>query len=98
MGVMKQMFEKEDLINEMNEMAFDLTMQILDQGKRDVLTQVEILKSHADIYAEMVLVNASFRTDLERHIAKDCAKESFKLAMDAFKTVCEEVLRPDYTG
>lgn len=81
-----------------NEFAFDLTMAILERGKKDVLAQLEGLRSHREMYAEIAVSTLNFKSDVEREIAKDCAKAAFLASIEGFKAICENVLRADYVG
>lgn len=99
MSMLKDMlFESEGATDRMNEIAFDLTMKILETGKKDVLAQLEGLRTHRDMYAEIAVSALNFKSDVEREIAKDCAKAAFLASIEGFKSICEDVLRPDYVG
>lgn len=97
MSLFKDRFgENNEQIERMNDLAFDLTMQILDTGKRDVMEAITELGFQADEHAESLVASINFKSDIEREIAKDCAKAGFLAALRAFQNVCGEVLRPDY--
>jgi hypothetical protein len=95
MGQVKELYSAENAINEM---AFDLTMQILESGKRDVLKELTLLRGKADEYAEAVVSVMNFRSPLEREICKDCAKAGFLMSVEESIKLCSEILRPDYVG
>jgi len=95
MGQVKEFFSAEHAINEM---AFDLTMQILASGKVDILKELNALREKADEYAEAVVSVMNFKSLLEREICKDCAKAGFLMSVGESIKICNEILRPDYVG
>jgi hypothetical protein len=94
----ESLYEYELALSHINDTAFDLTMQILEQGKKDVKAQLKALRTHAPMYAESTVGALNWKSPLEREIAKDCATAGFLMAISAFETVCEQVLRADYVG
>ncbi|TXH09256.1 MAG: hypothetical protein E6R04_08765 [Spirochaetes bacterium] len=96
--IKESLYEYELALSHINDTAFDLTMKILEQGKKDVSVQLDLLRSQAGIYAEATVGALNWKSEIEREIAKDCATAGFLMAINTFKTVCEEVLRADYTG
>ena len=99
MSMIKDMlFESEGAADRMNELAFDLTMRILETGKKDVLKELAALKNKANEYAECVVEVMNFKSEVEREICKDCAKAGFLISVDESIKLCNEILRPDYVG